>query len=37
MLEQFNITNCHPVTTPMLPGLNLAKKSSAITAEEAKK
>jgi hypothetical protein len=34
MLEQFNMSDCHPV---MLPGLNLAKESGATSAEEAKK
>jgi hypothetical protein len=37
MLEQFNMSDCHPVSTPMLPGLNLAKESGATSAEEAKK
>jgi hypothetical protein len=37
MLEQFNMSDCHPVTTPMLPGLNLAKESSVTSAEEAQK
>jgi hypothetical protein len=36
MLEQFGMSDCQPVSTPMLPGLVLTKDMGAKTPEEAK-
>src|SRR6202000_1363081 len=36
MLKQFKMDECHPVSTPMLPGLDLTKAMGASTEEESK-
>jgi hypothetical protein len=37
MLEQFGMSDCKPVDTPMLPGVTLTKEMGAKTEEESKR